>query len=215
MLSTVCPLSNCTTSLDYLCNDLIYYIYSITLLFIYICLFQLNGMSHLAYILLWRTLFDFHIYQYRTSQVKSQQQPTVSSAQVAESPLHTYLPSTCLRRGNKPKHSIIVWIFSVGSLVSQHRKWNSLCTCVVILSAVAQILLLFKHKLWEGEIISHLNGVVRQPLKDQVIHGVTNCEKRAEEIKRGYLNEKDAVRSVLSFHSINSPVVLLRISRII
>lgn len=53
-----------------------------------------------------------------------------------------------------------------------------------MLSAVAQILLLFQHKLGEGEIISHLNGVFRQPLKDQVIHGVTNCENRTEEIQR-------------------------------
>ncbi|TNN71288.1 hypothetical protein EYF80_018490 [Liparis tanakae] len=34
-----------------------------------------------------------------------------------------------------------------------------------------------QHKLGEGKIVSHLNGVFRQPLKDQVIHGVTNCER--------------------------------------
>lgn len=58
---------------------------------------------------------------------------------------------------------------------------TSFCTCIVILSAVAQILLLFQHKLWEGEVISHLDGAVRQPLEDQVIHGVTNCEENGDE----------------------------------
>lgn len=51
-------------------------------------------------------------------------------------------------------------------------------TCVVILGAVAQILLLFEHKLWEHEIVGHLDGVLRQPLEDQVVHGVTDCREK-------------------------------------
>lgn len=59
-------------------------------------------------------------------------------------------------------------------LYSNHKTG----TCVVILSAVTQILLLLEHKLWEHEVISHLNGVLGQPLEDQVIHGVSNCRER-------------------------------------
>lgn len=55
-------------------------------------------------------------------------------------------------------------------------------TCVVILGAVSQILLLLKHKLWEGEIVGDLNGVLRQPLEDQVVHGVTDWNKGREKL---------------------------------
>lgn len=66
-------------------------------------------------------------------------------------------------------------MLSLGCLASQ------ICTCIIILSAVAQILLLFEHKLWEGEVISHLDGVLGQPLENQVIHGVTNCDESRDE----------------------------------
>lgn len=54
-------------------------------------------------------------------------------------------------------------------------------TCVVILGAVSQILLLLEHKLREGEVVGHLNRVLGQPLKDQVIHGVTDYGQNKEE----------------------------------
>lgn len=55
-------------------------------------------------------------------------------------------------------------------------------TCIVILGAVSQILLLLKHKLWEGEIFGDLNGVLGQPLEDQVVHGVTDWNKGREKL---------------------------------
>lgn len=65
------------------------------------------------------------------------------------------------------------------------RQFSSdqlVCTCVVILGAVSQILLLLKHKLWEGEIVSDLNGVLGQPLEDQVVHGVTDWNEGREKL---------------------------------
>lgn len=85
-----------------------------------------------------------------------------------------------ISRGTQLQFGFSAW----GPWSPNNFKWNSFCTCVVILSAVAQILLLLQHKLGEGEIVSHLNGVLRQPLEDQVVHGVTNCEKRPEEMRR-------------------------------
>lgn len=55
-------------------------------------------------------------------------------------------------------------------------------TCVVILGTVSQIHLLLKHKLWEGEILGDLNGVLGQPLEDQVVHGVTDWNKGREKL---------------------------------
>lgn len=77
---------------------------------------------------------------------------------------------------------------SVGMTVPERQKmatsmWPGwpVATCVVILGAVTQILLLFEHKLREGEVVSHLDGVLGQPLEDQVIHGVTDYDKVKEE----------------------------------
>lgn len=64
---------------------------------------------------------------------------------------------------------------------------NGVRTCVVILGAIAQIHFIPQQELWEGEIIRHLNGVLSQPLEDQVIHCVANWDVSDEE-ERTFFN---------------------------
>lgn len=56
-----------------------------------------------------------------------------------------------------------------------HASWLQRLTCVIVLGAVAQVLLLFKHKLGQHEVISHLHWSLIQPLEYQIIHSVANC----------------------------------------
>lgn len=49
-------------------------------------------------------------------------------------------------------------------------------TCVVVLGAIAQVLLIPEDELRECQALSHLHSLLLlQPLKDEVIHGVANC----------------------------------------
>lgn len=50
-------------------------------------------------------------------------------------------------------------------------------TCVVVFCAVSQVWFIFEYELWKGEALGHLNWSILLPLKDQIIHGVTNCKK--------------------------------------
>lgn len=51
-------------------------------------------------------------------------------------------------------------------------------TCVVMLGAVSEVWFIFEYELWEREAFGHLNRSIRLPLKDQVIHGVTNWKSK-------------------------------------
>lgn len=71
-------------------------------------------------------------------------------------------------------------------MVTDGQEYQLARTCVVVLGAVSQILLLLQHELREGEIVGDLNGVFREPLKDQVVHGVTDWDKkRRQKILKG------------------------------
>lgn len=50
-------------------------------------------------------------------------------------------------------------------------------TCVVVLGAIAQVLLIPEDKLRECQALCHLHGLLLlQPLEDEVIHGVADCK---------------------------------------
>lgn len=58
------------------------------------------------------------------------------------------------------------------------RGWQQVpgvLTCVVVLGAVAQVLLIPEDELWECQALCHLHGLLLlQPLEDEVVHGVAN-----------------------------------------
>lgn len=49
-------------------------------------------------------------------------------------------------------------------------------TCVVVLGAVSEVWFIFEDELWQREAFGHLDRSVLLPLKDQVVHGVTDCK---------------------------------------
>lgn len=54
-------------------------------------------------------------------------------------------------------------------------------TCVVVLGAIAQILLIPEDELWECQALCHLHGLLLlQPLKDEVVHSVANWRGQRE-----------------------------------
>lgn len=54
------------------------------------------------------------------------------------------------------------------------RVYLCICTCVVVLGAVSEVRLIFQKELWECEALCYLDRTVLLPLKDQVVHCVTN-----------------------------------------
>lgn len=62
-------------------------------------------------------------------------------------------------------------------------------TCVVVLGAVSEVWFIFEDELWEREALGHLNRSVLLPLKDQVVHGVTDWNTklmRDNRFKKGH-----------------------------
>lgn len=51
----------------------------------------------------------------------------------------------------------------------------SVLTCVVVLGAVAQVLLLLQDELRQRQAVRHLHGALLVPLEDEVVHGVADC----------------------------------------
>lgn len=58
------------------------------------------------------------------------------------------------------------------------RGWQQVpgvLTCVVVLGAIAQVLLIPEDELWECQALCHLHGLLLlQPLEDEVVHSVAN-----------------------------------------
>jgi len=54
-------------------------------------------------------------------------------------------------------------------------------TCVVVLGAIAQVLLIPENELWERQALCHLHSLLLlKPLEDEVIHGVANWRRQRE-----------------------------------